>query len=105
MAMVSGRVTGPDGGGVAGVYVYAIPASGRRFGRAPGTHSDLTGRWSLELADGQWTVRQTGHGIHEVVVAGTAVDIDGEARKSTNRIDPVADLTRLLARRRRPVPE
>jgi hypothetical protein len=107
MAMVSGRVTGPDGGGVAGVYVYAIPASGRRFGRAPGVHTGPTGRWSLRLTPGRWTVRETGGVNHDITVDQLPVDlakptsIASTATFSTNpspRLgeDPVA---RLAARR------
>ncbi len=76
MTMVSGRVVGPTGEGAAGVYVYAVPAGGRvRFGRAPGTHSDLTGRWALDLPAGQWTVRETSHASYDIHVAGQAINV------------------------------
>lgn len=76
MTVVSGRVTNPDGTGVAGVWVYALPRGGGRFGQAPGVHTTTAGRWSLELAPGEWTVRETGGGGHEVLVGTTPISLD-----------------------------
>lgn len=100
MTLVSGRVTAPTGEGVPGCYVYAVPAGGARFGRAPGTHSDLTGRWALDLPAGQWTVRETGHTAHDVQVRELAIDVSSTAATTPGPTPTRDDLERLLQRRR-----
>lgn len=99
MPIVSGRVTDHAGAGVAGVYVSALPAEGGRFGRAPGTHTDLTGRWRLELAAGQWTVRETGGNAHEIVVGATAVTVE-QTITAQSQPPTREELQRRMSRRR-----
>jgi hypothetical protein len=100
MTQVTGRVTDAGGKGEAGVYVYAVPAGGARFGRSTGTHTDLTGRWWLALTPGQWTVRETGGSSHNVNVGELAINLDTPAVTSPAPTPTADDLVRFLSRRR-----
>lgn len=99
MTAVSGRVFDASGAPAPGVFVYAVAEDGGRFGKAPGTHTDRDGQWSLELSPGMWTVRETGHDKHDVRVSDLpiALTLEGQVPAVTPGRDDVA---RLLTRRR-----
>lgn len=100
MTLVTGRCVDASGTGVPGVYVYAQAAAGTRFGRAPATHTDLAGRWSLSLTPGLWTVRETGCRAREVRVAEHTVDLDPDP-STLDAPTPDTDAVTAFMRRRR----
>lgn len=99
MAQVTGRVVDASGTPVSGVYVYALPATGARFGQTPGAYTRRDGSWQLELPPGAWKLRETGRASHDVAVGETAIDLDPAAPSPTLPA-PKQDLARLLERRR-----
>lgn len=101
MGTVTGRVTDHTGTGVPGVWVYAYPAEGgARFGRHVGAHTDLTGRWALELPTGLWKVRETGYDTYELLVGDLAINTAESAPTSVVPTPSRAHVARLLQRRR-----
>lgn len=101
MTVVSGQVRGHAGQGVPGVFVSAVPAGGRRFSVAPSTYTGRDGWWWLELTPGQWRIRETGFGSHDLLVGDESVDTTPEAMSQTATTPTAEDVTRLLSRRKR----
>ena len=99
--VVGGAVTGRvvDGRGLPrpGVWVYAHPFQGARFGDAVGVHTRVDGTWSLPLLAGRWQVRQPGQAPEEVTVGGGSVALAGSVTAAVG--DPGAAVVALLQRR------
>jgi hypothetical protein len=100
MTVISGQVRGHAGQGVPGVFVAATPVGGRRFTVMPSTHTDRDGWWRLELVPGQWHVRETGFGSHDLLVANDPIDTTPEALAMTPTQVTHQDVNELIARRR-----
>lgn len=105
--VVGGAVTGRvvDGRGLPrpGVWVYAHPFHGARFGDAVGVHSDADGSWRLELAAGRWQVREAGADPVDVTVTAApltpADDSTAEPVETAPVVPSAADFARRRARR------
>lgn len=100
MTVVSGQVNEHGGAGVPGVFVSARQVGGRRFSVVPSTYTDLSGRWALDLAPGQWHVRETGFSAFELTVGATPVNTAGDAEPQVAPDPTTEDIARFMERRK-----